>query len=224
MNFAAESDIESNKAGKPGTAKFRIADKVISKLKNLRFAEQFLHCNGLNVINKFLARLPDGSWPLSNVRQNILKMIYTLPVTVDQIRSSALGRTMTVLQTSPKEFAENKKLIQAVKDKWSRLLCDIEVEYANLENCERAFGLPINSRIQEDDEAVLGKRAGAEEEEAALNGNLSYSSVRPRNLGYSFTVRPSSNYDQRVAKTVQAERQEELDKYLMRIRRATKRL
>jgi hypothetical protein len=222
MNFAAESDIESNKAGKPGTAKFRLAEKVISKLKNMRFAEQFLHFNGLNVINKFLARLPDGSWPLSNVRNGILKLIYTLPVTVDQIRSSMLGRTLTVLQSSPKEFAENKKLIQAVKDKWSRLLCDIEVEYANLENCERAFGLPVTSRLQEEEEGVLGKRA--EEEEAALNGNLSYSLIRPRGLGYSFTVRPSSNYDQRVARPVQAERSEELDKYLMRIRRATKRL
>lgn len=222
MNFAAESDVESNKAGKPGTAKLRLAEKVISKLKNMRFAEQFLQFNGLNVINKFLARLPDGSWPLSNVRNGILKLIYTLPVTVDQIRSSLLGRTLTVLQSSPKEFTENKKLIQAIKDKWSRLLCDIEVEYANLENCERAFGLPVTSRIHEEEEGVLGKRA--EEEEAALNGNLSYSLIRPRGLGYSFTVRPSSNYDQRVARPVQAERQEELDKYLMRIRRATKRL
>lgn len=222
MNFAAESDVESNKQGKPGTAKLRIADKVVNKLKNLRFADQFLHCNGLNVLNKFLARLPDGSWPLSNVRNNILKLIYTLPVTVDQIRSSLLGRTLSVLQASPKEFAENKKLIQTIKDKWSRLLCEIEVEYANLENCERAFGLPVNTKIYEEEEGVLGKRA--EEEEAALNGNLSYSLVRPRSLGYSFTVRPSSNYDQRLARTQQTERQEELDKYLTRIRRATKKL
>lgn len=197
-------------------------EKVISKLKNLRFAEQFLHCNGLNIINKFLARLPDGSWPLSNVRNSILKLIHTLPVTVDQIRSSQLGRTLSVLQTSPKEFVENKKLIQAVKDKWSRLLCDIEVEYANLENCERSFGLPVTSKIADEEEGILGKRN--EEEEAALNGNLSYTMVRPRGFGYSFTVRPPSNYDQRVVKTVQAERQEELDKVLMRIRRATKKL
>lgn len=223
MNFASESDIESNKAGKPGTAKLRIADKVISKLKNMRFAEQFLHCNGLNIINKFLVKLPDGSWPLSNVRNGILKLIYTLPVTVDQIRSSLLGRTLSLLQVSPKEFGENKKLIQAVKDKWSRLLCDIEVEYANLENCERAFGLPVTSKMPEEEEGILGKRTN-EEEEAALNGNLSYSMVRPRNMGYSFTVRPPSNYDNRVLKTSQTERQEELDKYLMRIRRATKRL
>lgn len=222
MNFAADSDVESNKQGKPGTAKFRIADKVINKLRNMRFAEQFLHCNGLNVLNKFLARLPDGSWPLSNVRNGILKLIYTLPVTVDQIRSSLLGRTLSVLQTSPKEFAENKKLIQTIKDKWSRLLMDIEVEYANLENCERAFGLPVTTKLPEEEEGILGKRS--EEEEAALNGNLSYSMVRPRNLGYSFTVRPSSNYDQRMVRTGQTERQEELDKYLMRIRRATKKL
>ena len=68
MKFAAESDVESNKAGRPGTAKFRLSDKIISKLKNLKFADQFLECNGLNMLSKFLSKLPDGSWPLSSVQ------------------------------------------------------------------------------------------------------------------------------------------------------------
>jgi TFIIS helical bundle-like domain len=217
MNYAAESDMENNKAGRPGTAKLRVADKVISKLKSTRFALQFLQESGLDVLNKFISKLPDGSWPLSSVRHSILKLIYTLPVTVEQIRSSQLGRTLGVLQTSPKEFLENKKLIQTIKDKWSRVLCDIEVEYARLEQCERALGLPLAMR---GDDELLGKRR--EEEEETQDG-LSYSIARPARMGYGFSVRPASVYDSRAAERGRNEQRAELDKYLMRIRRSDKR-
>lgn len=217
MNYAAESDMENNKAGRPGTAKMRVADKVITKLKSTRFAQQFLQDGGLDVLSKFMTKLPDGSWPLSSVRHSILKLIHTLPVTVEQIRSSQLGRTLGMLQVSPKEFGENKKLIQAIKDKWSRVLCDIEVEYARLEQCERTLGLPLTLRAEDE---TLGKRR--EEEEEAQN-NLSYGMSRPNRMGYSFSVRPASVYDSRTAERGRSEQQAEFDKYLMRIRRSTKR-
>lgn len=216
MNYAAESDMENNKAGRPGTAKLRVADKVISKLKSPRFATQFLQDGGLDVLSKFMSKLPDGSWPLSSLRHSILKLIYTLPVTVEQIRSSQLGRTLGMLQTSPKEFTENKKLIQTIKDKWSRVLCDIEVEYARLEQCERSLGLPLPMREDE----MLGKRR--EDEEEPQDG-LSYGVARPTRMGYGFSVRPASVYDSRAADRGRSEQQAELDKYLMRIRRSAKR-
>lgn len=217
MNYAAESDVESNKAGRPGTAKLRVVEKVITKLKNMSFAGHFVACEGLDVLNKFIAKLPDGSLPLSSVRQSILKVIHTLPVTVDQIRTSQLGRSLGVLQASPKEFGENKKLIQLIKDKWSRILCEIEVEYANLEHCERTYGLPVSMRTAEDE--MLGKRRETDEADSQ-----DFGMSRPVRMGYSFTVRPTSAFDSRGSGRGRTEQQEELDKHLMRMRRSTKHL
>lgn len=226
MNFATESDIENNKKGKPGIAKLRLMEKVITKLKNPNFAEYFLEADGLNVINRFIRKLPDGSWPLSNVRSKIFHLIYSLPCSTEHLRSTELGRTLTTLQTSPKELPENKKLIQLIKDKWSRIICSINVEYTTLEQCERTLNsMPFSYKMQQmgEDDEMLGKRQEATE--AEMNSGLSYTSIqKPRGLGYNFSVRPASVYNSVLATGGRSEDQMELDKHLMRIRRGVKRL
>jgi hypothetical protein len=218
MIFASDTDCENNKKGNPGLAKLRIVDKVITKLKSKEFSEIFLDKDGLNVINKFISKLPDGSWPLSNVRNSILKLIYTLPAHVDHLKHTDLGRTLQLLQSSPKELIDNKKQIQMIKDKWSRIVCNIPVEYTSLETYERDFK-NFNYKLPVDDEEFeIGKRKPPTEDE--LNQNLSYNLVRPRNLGYNFTIRPNAPLNSSSKKS---EEKSELLTHLMRIRRATKR-
>jgi len=220
MNFASDSDITNNKNGRPGIAKLKMMDKIIGKLKSMQFASAFLDKDGLNVLNKFISKLPDGSWPLSNVRNQILKLIYSLPATMDHLKMTDLGRTLNLLQSSPKELTENKKLIQTIKDKWSRIICQIPVEYADLEHCEAAYNsVPLTLRQQQDDEEYLGKRKTQSEEE--LNQNLSYRMIRPGAMGYNFSVRPNSAYNEKNY-IQRPESQVEFDRYLMRIKRGNK--
>lgn len=221
MNFAIESDIQNNKKGKPGLNKLKVLEKVCSKLKNYGFCELFLDADGLNIISRFISKLPDGSWPLSHVRSKILKLIYDLPTQVDHLRGTELGKTLALLQNSPKELAENKKLIQTIKDKWSRIICNINVEYATLEQCERAFHtVPLTLKPQEEDE-LLTKRPHPTEDE--MNEGLSYALIRSKGSGYNFSVRPGNNYNaQRIHQPT--EDQQNLDKALMRMRRGHKRL
>ena len=44
---------------------------------------------------------------------------------------------MSALQNSKSEYDSNKKTIQLIKDKWSRIVCGINMDYNRLENCER---------------------------------------------------------------------------------------
>ena len=154
------------------------------------------------------------------MRNQILKLIYELPASMEHVKSTDLGRTLNLLQTSPKELSENKKLIQTIKDKWSRIICQTPVEYSDLEHCEQAYNnLPLSLRnTAEEEEPHLGKRREQTEDE--MNQNLSYRFIRPGSMGYNFSVRPSSahekNYNNR------SEKQIEFDKYLMRIRRGNK--
>jgi transcription factor SPN1 len=151
MRHAYESDISSNKQGRPGLEKLKLLPTVLKKLKHLNFATIFLDANGLDVINNFISMLPDGSWPLSSVRSKIYEVIYRLPATIEHLRSTRLGRTLALLQASPKEFPKNKKKIQGIKDKWSRIICTIPVDYTHLEQCERNYvNLPMYSKREED--------------------------------------------------------------------------
>lgn len=133
MNTAASNDITSNKQGKPGIEKLKLIETVIKKLKHKEFAAIFLDESGLDVINSFICPLPDNSWPLSSVRSKLLEVIYKLPVQVEHLRATKLGRTLAHLSLSKNEFVDNKKLIQLIKDKWSRIICTIPVDYTSLE-------------------------------------------------------------------------------------------
>lgn len=151
MRHAYESDIANNKQGRPGLEKLKLLPKVLKKLKHINFATIFLDANGLDVINNFISMLPDGSWPLSSVRVKIYHIIYKLPATIEHLRSTRLGRTLTLLQSSPKEFPKNKKIIQGIKDKWSRIICTIPVDYTHLEQCERNYvNLPMYAKREEE--------------------------------------------------------------------------
>lgn len=221
MNFATESDIENNKAGRPGIAKLKIVDKVLGKLKNLNFADIFLENDGLSVLSRFISKLPDGSLPLSSVRSKILKLILGLPVTLDQLRTNNdVGRTIMMLEKSHMELEENKKIIRQIRDKWTRIATHTQVEYTNLEEYERRYNMvPVSlPRQQEEEDPELGKRTKSIDDDA--NAALTYGGRRPVQMGYNFAVRPESNYHNVDRKKV--EEQNEVNKFLTRMRRVAR--
>lgn len=141
MKTAYRTDLKSNKKGQPALEKLKLMPQVLKKLKNPKLAQIFLDSNGLNVLGEFLTKLPDGSLPLSSIRGQILELIFKMPISVDHLRYTNLGGTLNTLVTSSREFAGNKKLIQRIKDKWSRIICNINVEYTKLEQYERENGV-----------------------------------------------------------------------------------
>jgi transcription factor SPN1 len=155
MKKAVASDLQSNKSNRPGLEKLKLLPTVLKKLKNKEFAGIFLDENGLDIINSFITILPDGSWPLSSVRSKIYDLIYKLPVQVDHLRATKLGRTLAILQNSKSEFPKNKKFIQMIKDKWSRIICTIPVDYTHLEQCERSY---VNIPLYEKKEVESNER------------------------------------------------------------------
>jgi len=151
MRTAFRADLKSNKKGQPALEKLKLMPKVLKKLKNYKLAQIFLDSNGLDIIAEFLSKLPDGSLPLSSIRGQILDLIFKLPISVDHLRYTNLGGTLNTLLTSSKEFPGNKKLIQRIKDKWSRIVCNIDVEYTKLEHYEREYGLAQGDYLKEID-------------------------------------------------------------------------
>jgi hypothetical protein len=150
MKKSVADDIASNKANRPGLEKLKLVPMILKKLKNKEFASIFLDENGLDIINSFISILPDGSWPLSSSRSKLYDLIYKLPASVDHLRATRLGRTLALLQNSKSEFTKNKKKIQLIKDKWSRIICTIPVDYTHLEQCERSYvNIPIYEKKEE---------------------------------------------------------------------------
>lgn len=97
MEAAYLSDLENNQLGQPALNKLKMLNRVVSKLKNIHFASVFLDKNGLEQFHNFLKRLPDGSWPVSNLRTKVLQTLSQLPYTEHHLKYTKLGKTLSAL-------------------------------------------------------------------------------------------------------------------------------
>lgn len=137
MNDAATEDIEANKRGLPALAKLKLLDKVIKFLKVSKHHELFLVMNGCVVLGNWLKQLPDGSFPSNPLRARLLEVIQDLPVSVDNLTNSNLGKSIMAINKNPNENSQIKKLAKTLIDKWSRMIYDIKTEYTELVNSDQ---------------------------------------------------------------------------------------
>ncbi|OMJ76131.1 hypothetical protein SteCoe_24574 [Stentor coeruleus] len=132
MNKAAESDIQANIDGAPALNKLKMLDKVLKFLKVAKHHDLFLGMNGCVVLGRWLGQLPDGSFPSTPLRSGLLQAIQDLPITVDNLQGSDLGKSVMGIYNNPNEAQAIKKYAKMLIDKWSRMIYDINTEYTAL--------------------------------------------------------------------------------------------
>ncbi|OMJ85172.1 hypothetical protein SteCoe_13565 [Stentor coeruleus] len=132
MNKAASSDIQANQDGAPALNKLKMLDKVLKFLKITKHHELFLSMNGCVILGRWLSQLPDGSFPSTPLRSGLLQAIQDLPITVDNLQGSDLGKSVMGIYNNPNEAQNIKKHAKMLIDKWSRMIYDINTEYTAL--------------------------------------------------------------------------------------------
>lgn len=80
-----------------------------------------------------LAKLPNNSWPNSSFREKMLRILIHLPVEKEHLEESTVGKILVALEKSPEEIQSNRQLIRQIKDKWSRVVCNLRINYSELE-------------------------------------------------------------------------------------------
>lgn len=137
MERAADLDDQNNELHKPGIEKLAQLDKVAKFLVNQRYHNMFLNSDGCYHLRRWLERLPDGSWPNKPVRLTLIELLHDLPLTVEHLQKSDLGKVIKSMSKTRGEDAAIKTQCNALIQKWSRLIYDISTNYANLEEIER---------------------------------------------------------------------------------------
>lgn len=132
MNKAAESDIQANRESAPALNKLKMLDKVLKFLKVSKHHELFLGMNGCVVLGRWLSQLPDGSFPSTPLRSGLLQALQDLPISVENLQSSNLGKSVMAIFSNSNETQTIKKLAKNLIDKWSRTIYGINTEYTAL--------------------------------------------------------------------------------------------
>ena len=117
MNTAADDDIKANQDSLPALNKLKMLDKVLKFLKVSKYHETFLGMNGCVILGRWLSQLPDGSFPSTPLRSGLLQAIQEIPISVEHLHSSDLGKSVMGIYSNPKESIHIKKIAKNLIDK-----------------------------------------------------------------------------------------------------------
>lgn len=67
-----------------------------------------MNFGGLETLGEFINRLPDGSFPNSNLRSKVLALLFYLPVCYEHLENSKVGRILLLLEKSKEETEDNR--------------------------------------------------------------------------------------------------------------------
>lgn len=110
--------------------------EVTQALNKAPYVSKFLEMDGLKSIKRWLDPMPDGSLPNIRIREQLLAILAKMPIDTSHLQSSDVGKVVMFLLHHSTESRENKKVCQALIEKWSRPIFNLSARYEDLEAIE----------------------------------------------------------------------------------------
>lgn len=82
--------------------------------------EVLLDAGILTAIRLWLEPLPNRSLPTPNLRKSLLELVRNMPVEVDHLRESRIGRIVMYFSQRPREQPDIQRLCKDLVSRWSR--------------------------------------------------------------------------------------------------------
>ncbi|CAM9661520.1 unnamed protein product, partial [Discosporangium mesarthrocarpum] len=200
MNSAAEDDEAAVRDGRPALNKLKLRELVKSTLAKKDLQESFLEFDLLGVVKRWLQPYPNGSLPNITVRKDMLAMVSLLPVQIDHLRRSGLGRVVMGLLNCKEETQENKTMLRELVHRWNRPIYEKETNYRALKGMREEPELdPVQQEEKAANMAVAAarrKRGGGVAVGNILQAGSTSQAVTGRSVpystGYAFEKAPAS--------------------------------
>jgi transcription factor SPN1 len=218
LSAAIKADRERVMQGKFSAEKLKLIPKLIEKLGNKMLSLKFLDMQGLDLLGEMIYKFPNGEFPSANMRNNVLKIIRNLPVEREHVLRTKVGGFLTYLEKKKDEILENKKIASEIKQKWTRVILNENIDYTMLQDEQHELTqayLKKRSMMDGFQSNVMKRekrrRKGSEEEKDALAPRKNF-----RRTSYGFLVMPKS--DKMTKKYKKMKEKEKMEKEKMRKR------
>ncbi|CAM9206249.1 unnamed protein product [Hapterophycus canaliculatus] len=120
INQAAEDDEEAVQEGRPALNKLKMLKTVKATLAKKELQETFLEFDLLGVVKRWLQPYSNGQLPNLTIRKEMLALVLMLPVQVDHLKRSGIGKVVMGLLNSKQETTENKRVLRELVSRWNR--------------------------------------------------------------------------------------------------------
>lgn len=137
MDKAAMQDEVSVEMGRRALRKLKLLKYVQKTLTKHDLMEALLEFDMLSVLKRWIQPYESGSLPNITVRASLLEILKGLPVQMDHLKRSGVGKVLIALLKHPDETEDNKRLIKEIVDKWNRPIFQKEMNYRALSMMRR---------------------------------------------------------------------------------------
>ena len=135
LREAIEEDKKNKKNKKPCLEKLKILPKIRTFLSSDDNQKIFLHEDGLELLEEFIKKNSDGSYPPLNQISLILEVLFNLKyITTKILNSCHIGGY--VFELSKNETIKKEIRSKAINlfEKWSRIIYNISMDYADADD------------------------------------------------------------------------------------------
>ena len=137
----------------------------------------------------------------------MFNILLTLPYNEFHLKHTKLGKTLTTIEASGVETPENKRIIQEIKLRWSRIVIGIRQNYSQLEDFERTNARLMKKKVHKGSMKRLKKET--EPGEASR-------------VNFNFVLNHQPGLSKREPGASDSGKIEEITKFLARMRKSSR--
>lgn len=204
LREAIELDKQSLANKRPALEKLKLLPQISKFLSNTYYQKLFLQYQGLELLQEWIKRNRDGTFPALNQISQMLDLLNNLSLSLSHLKSCQIGGYVMELSKSTKVSKQIQNKAKDLVEKWSRIVWDINTNYSDIDSENRMYEMIYQrnkrnrSEDGSDDEYRKENIEGVEnkKEESVTNKRESdlYSHARiPKKGLFDFTIKPESN-------------------------------
>ena len=136
MNEAYAQDLEAFQAGTIAMAKKKMLREVVRFMGKSTVKRVFVEHGGLRALRNWLKPAPDGILPPLDFRIELLKALRSLPVDLEEVKRSGIGRVIRVYKERLPHGEPCKALAADLMNDWMRRVFNIQTDPRALSEIE----------------------------------------------------------------------------------------
>ena len=131
LRECVEEDKQLQRENKPSLEKLKFLPKIRTFLANIHYQREFLDQDGLEVLQNWLKRNRDGTYPPLNQLSTILEVLFNLTsIETDHLQRCNIGGYVMEISNSKSISSNIKKKASELIKKWARIIYKISVDYS----------------------------------------------------------------------------------------------
>lgn len=210
LREAIELDKRNMVRNQPAFEKLKLVSFIQKFLSNYFYQKIFLEYNGLELLQDWIKKNKDGSYPVYNQITTILDVLASLSISVTNLRNCIIGSYVMDLKQIKDSKVIQKKAHEII-EKWSRIVWDINTDYSDIDLENKFYKSVFSSKKRnrennfldennEKDEDEQDKNEEGQEKIKEKNKKLASSNINiyshakiPKKALFDFTVKPEYN-------------------------------